>query len=537
MHRPISIEQAIEAVRQSGLFDVEWYLDNYRDVSALGIDPVHHYLWIGCRLNRAPAPNLMPGTDLLALLAIEKVRIGPPRRPENRSTAPSVRARPLPLDAPHAAEPRRSRSAEEAIRQAARSARESGHSAAVLFDPEWYWQAYAAEIPNGVDLWHHYLSEGRQQGLQPNEYFSPAWYISANPDVAAAQVDPVEHYVRFGAGEGRSCGPLFVQGLYEAQLKEALPPGTIGLAHFLAQPVREDFVINPQGISADVMHDRLGSREVLAPTSLAIGIVAYKQNPEEIATIVDSARAALVLCGERTTASLLIVDNSDALTAADMPEGVEWVAGSGNVGFGRAQNNLMRMAFERGADCYIGANPDGAFHPEAIVNLLKMNQRHRGKALIEALQFPAEHPKFYHPESLSTAWCSGACFLMPREIFSDVGGFDENIFLYCEDVDLSWRVRAAGFETLSCPTALFYHNVAGREYSPSIWKEMLLAGRYLAHKWSDSGFGDYAEAQLIQSGFFERLADLPPLKASDKIFTTCGIADFSKLFSFATTRW
>lgn len=537
MHRPISTEQAIETVRQSGLFDQEWYLENYRDVLVLSIDPIHHYLWIGCKLNRQPAPDLMPGTDLLALLGMGIRQIEPPRIIEYRGTNPSGRAISEALGASPAASSRQACSEEDPICEAARSARESDHPAAALFDAEWYWQAYSGIIPTGVNLWDHYLSIGRQEGFQPNEYFSPAWYLSANPDVAAAQVDPVEHYVRFGADEGRSCGPLFVQGLYEAQLKNPLPPGSIALAHFLAQPAREHFVISPEGISADVIHDQLGSREVLLPTSLVIGIVAYKQDRDEIAKIVDSARAALALCGEETTASLLIVDNSDELTAADMPEGVEWVAGSGNVGFGRAQNHLMRTAFEWGAECYIGANPDGAFHPEAIVNLLKMNQRHRGGAMIEALQFPEEHPKFYHPENFTTAWCSGACFLISRKIFSDVGGFDENIFLYCEDVDLSWRVRAAGFETRVCPTALFYHDVSGREYSPRIWKEMLLAGRYLAYKWSDNSFKDYAETQLVKDGFFDHISDLPPIKASDNVLSTCGIPDFSKLFSFSTTRW
>jgi GT2 family glycosyltransferase len=529
-HRSISIEQAIETIRHSGKFDVEWYLKNYRDVSTLGVDPVHHYIWIGRRLNRAPAADLMPGTDLLALLAIGIDRIGPPHRSERSRTTPSGRAEPLPVDAPLTAPP-------NSTEWAVRSVEDYDHPAAALFDAAWYLQAYAAQIPEGVDPWHHYVHEGRRQGNQPNEYFSPAWYLLANPDVAAAQVDPVEHYVRYGAGEGRSCGPLFVQGLYEAQLKAPLPPGTIGLAHFLAQPAREDFVINPQRASADVMHDRLGSREVLKPTSLAVGIVAYRQSPEEIAKIVASARAAVSLCGELVAASLMVVDNSDVLSAEDMPAGVDWVPGRGNVGFGRAQNHLMHVAFEQGADCYIGANPDGAFHPEAIASLLKMNQRHRGRALIEALQFPEEHPKFYHPESLATEWCSGACFLMPYEIFAEVGGFDENIFLYCEDVDLSWRVRAKGFETLACPTALFYHDVTGRDYSPFIWKEMLVAGRYLAHKWSDPSFREYSEAQLVKCGFVKSRAELPPLEHSGAIDAARGIADFSKLFSFSTTRW
>lgn len=38
----------------------------------------------------------------------------------------------------------------------------------------------------------------------------------------------------------------------------------------------------------------------------------------------------------------------------------------------------------------------------------------------------------------------GACFLMPRALFTALGGFDERFFLYYEDVDLARRALDAG---------------------------------------------------------------------------------------------
>lgn len=43
----------IEALRASGQFDEEWYLNRYPDVQALEMDPIEHYLWIGRRLRRS----------------------------------------------------------------------------------------------------------------------------------------------------------------------------------------------------------------------------------------------------------------------------------------------------------------------------------------------------------------------------------------------------------------------------------------------------------------------------------------------------
>lgn len=37
-------------------FEVEWYVARYPDVRASGMDPLEHYLWLGRRLNRLPAP-------------------------------------------------------------------------------------------------------------------------------------------------------------------------------------------------------------------------------------------------------------------------------------------------------------------------------------------------------------------------------------------------------------------------------------------------------------------------------------------------
>ena len=59
-------------------------------------------------------------------------------------------------------------------------------------------------------------------------------------------------------------------------------------------------------------------------------------------------------------------------------------------------------------------------------------------------QIPYEHPKAYDPVTLDTPWVSGAATLFRREAFEAVGGFDDAIFMYGEDVDLSWRLRARG---------------------------------------------------------------------------------------------
>jgi GT2 family glycosyltransferase len=47
---------------------------------------------------------------------------------------------------------------------------------------------------------------------------------------------------------------------------------------------------------------------------------------------------------------------------------------------------------------------------------------------------------------VETEWISGWCMLVRVSAFVQVGGFDENFFMYFEDADLCRRLRAAGFQ-------------------------------------------------------------------------------------------
>ena len=44
-------------VRESGLFDADWYLANYPDVAALNVEPLRHYFALGAQLGREPSPG------------------------------------------------------------------------------------------------------------------------------------------------------------------------------------------------------------------------------------------------------------------------------------------------------------------------------------------------------------------------------------------------------------------------------------------------------------------------------------------------
>lgn len=64
-------------------------------------------------------------------------------------------------------------------------------------------------------------------------------------------------------------------------------------------------------------------------------------------------------------------------------------------------------------------------------------------------------PSTYQP------WLSGACLALSRSLWDRVGGFDDDYFLYWEDVDLSRRVLDAGGELVVLDDAVAVHDEGG----------------------------------------------------------------------------
>ncbi|NTW13855.1 MAG: glycosyltransferase family 2 protein [Candidatus Moranbacteria bacterium] len=58
-------------------------------------------------------------------------------------------------------------------------------------------------------------------------------------------------------------------------------------------------------------------------------------------------------------------------------------------------------------------------------------------------------------------WVSGAAMFMRRDLFDALHGFDENFFLYFEDMDLCIRARQAGFDVVRFSDPSFLHHGGG----------------------------------------------------------------------------
>lgn len=135
--------------------------------------------------------------------------------------------------------------------------------------------------------------------------------------------------------------------------------------------------------------------------------------------------------------------------------GVEHRYFDANLGSAQGHNRLL----EDLADDYVLImNPDIMMAPNALVELAKSFVDVR-VGMVEAKQLPIEHPKEYDPVSGETSWAATACTMIPASLIRELGGFDhETFFLYCDDVDFSWRVRLAGKKVIYRPSAAAFHD-------------------------------------------------------------------------------
>jgi len=66
-----------------------------------------------------------------------------------------------------------------------------------------------------------------------------------------------------------------------------------------------------------------------------------------------------------------------------------------------------------------------------------------------------------HSDPRDVDWVSGAAMVIRRELLDDIGPLDERFFMYCEDVDLGYRAKQAGWRVAYYPQATVVH-VIGR---------------------------------------------------------------------------
>jgi GT2 family glycosyltransferase len=263
-----------------------------------------------------------------------------------------------------------------------------------------------------------------------------------------------------------------------------------------------------------------------------LGVVLYRNTRAELERLTRSLAAA----DGAVASDVAFLDNSPGEelreVVGELAPAARYAHAGRNLGFGAAHNRLMAAAFAGDAAYYVCVNPDAILHPRCLAELVLEAGRARRAGLVEALQCPDEHPKPYDPATHETPWCSGCVLLVTRELWSAIGGFDERFFMYCEDVDLSWRARAAGFSTTVAPRALVHHYVGDRPDGGAL-ERMFESGALLGAKYGSGSFA--RECLRLYRERSGRAGPAPAVARPRREWAD--VADFAHGLYFARPRW
>ncbi len=221
---------------------------------------------------------------------------------------------------------------------------------------------------------------------------------------------------------------------------------------------------------------------------LSIVIVNYNSSP-----FLKRCLTSLYQSNPSTPFEVLMVDNSSpddsvGMVRREFPQ-VILIENRENIGFARANNLALQRCL---GDLVLLLNPDTVLLPGSIDTLVKVMQRDKGVGILgcrllnedgtlqlswgrmvnltnefwqrltsrryekggrlikQYLEKKSRQP--HHPH-----WVTGACMLARREALEEVGNFDQNFFMFLEDVDLCHRIRKRGWEVMYTPSAEVIH--------------------------------------------------------------------------------
>jgi hypothetical protein len=430
------------------LFDPEWYLSRYPDVAALGLNPLQHYSGFGWRERRSPHPLFDAAWYVGRYPDVKNAGCDP-------------------------------------LTHFLRSGGTERRQPHPLFDCVWYCDRYAAVRASGLNPLVHYVLYGATGGFDPNPRFDTRMYLRAHPECGTAGIAPLVHYLTAGRGGAYDPHPGYPRPAYALASRRGMvtspriPPLTYPVARRPRQPA--------------------AWRNDLSQSEVPVLVVYGASNADFIESILIPALAAqhcrrklrLHLLHYRQARSLLSPE-SLAFSAGSLAGVTDWSSGreERHIGFGEAVNYLFSRVSPE--SCFFLVNPDSLPMPGCMDRLLQ-TFCDRPAALVEARQWPAEHPKEYDPVTGWTPWASGAFLLIASEAFQRLGGFDPVYFLYNEDVDLSWRAWLGGMPVVYEPAAACAHFTGALSYRQTrVYHEQFFTIRnflLLAYKF----FGDAGE--------------------------------------------
>lgn len=248
---------------------------------------------------------------------------------------------------------------------------------------------------------------------------------------------------------------------------------------------------------------------------LYAAIVLFENNEECV------KRTIFSILNTSLDVKLYLIDNSNSANLQNLKkldDRIEYIHTAKNIGFGSAHNIALKKSIENMADYHLVLNPDVYFNSEILLDLVDFMDKNKDvsniipkvlypdgslqysckllptplnlvarrflpKKISEKLNNTYELRESGYDKIMNIPFLSG-CFMFLRvEHLKEIGIFDENIFMYMEDLDLNRRLHKK-YRTIYYPFASITHDYARESYkNKKLLKLHIISAIYYFNKY------------------------------------------------------
>ena len=374
-----------------------------------------------------------------------------------------------------------------------------------LFDEKFYSKTYDDVKGDGLT---HYLVKGYLEGRLPSLDFDPDFYNNNYPDVHRAQLNPLLHYIAHGKDEGK-----IFQYAYSVRRKEEIcETNSVFLTNyeFDVEPLVSIIILTRNGLGHlkrlfkdfDKKTNYSNYEIIVVDNASADESVSYLKSLDLPIRIIENEENVSFSKGNNDAAKIangeyLILLNND----------IEPTYGWLNEMVGTALNNENVGS--------VGAKLIFPYYEDMKNQGKSFSIQHAG------VKFREERTPYiygpYHEHMYSTMLFSdelnhqkevisntAACLLVPKDVYFELDGLDEQYIYGYEDIDFAFKLYNAGYKTLYNPAVLLFHHESATRHEDDDWKNQLNYHNimHFADKWGDFIFKEILKDKIEANNFF-----------------------------------
>ena len=377
-----------------------------------------------------------------------------------------------------------------------------------LFDEKFYLSSYPHIKNSGMDPLVHYLFHGYKEGKKPTANFDLEKYLKKFPEIEKNSLNPIIHYI-----ENNNEGFIRKYNPFEIMKERILSTNLSFLNNyeFDEEPLVSIIILNRNGLN----HLKVLFKDFDKKTNysnyeiIVVDNASCDQSVEYLYSLKKDLPIKIIENIENVSFSK---GNNDAAKIANgkylllLNNDIEPTYGWLNEMMGTMLNNDNVGA--------VGAKLIFPYYEDILNQPKSFSIQHASVKFREELTPYIYGP--YHENMFNTLIFrnnlntskkvisnTAACILIPKSVYTQLDGLDENYFYGYEDIDFAFKLYEAGYDSIFNPQALLFHHESATRVDDERKNQLNYENiMYFFNKWGDLLFKEMLRDKLEGNRFF-----------------------------------